>query len=195
MAESGIVLGIIQNAKDSIHSSIKVIPIEHAEIHSGKFYAASRSTSDLGASSWLDLELITPSSSVSYSHLYWDFNVSGGLGEIVFCDLSTATTYAHGASTMAAINKNRVSTNTAGLSIFYGSTTSGFITSTMTSSQAVLLANYYEGSTGTNAGRAGAGGDMQVHEYILASNSTYVLRLWNRGTAGAASLRLFWYED
>jgi len=184
-----------QNSKDVAHNSWKVTQVEHGEIHSGNYYTGKLSTSSIGASSWLDLELITPSTATAVVHLFSDHNNSGGMAEIILCDLSTSSTYTHGTTGVSAINHNLLSTKTANMSIFTAGTNGAFVTSTMTSTQATLKDRYYSGSTGTNARRGAAGGGRNQDEFVLAGASTYVLRLWNRSAAGAATLAVYWYED
>ena len=194
MAESGTVLDIIQRSKDDIAYSHRTIDHEHSEIHSGKYYTAKINTSALGASSWVDMEIITPSTATAVVHLYVECVNSGGLAEIVIADLSTSSTYTHGATAVNRINRNRLSSNTANMTVFTAGTNGAFLTSTMTSTQATLLDNYYLGSTGSVISAGSYARGRNKDELVLAGASTYVVRLWNRNAAGAATLAAYWYE-
>lgn len=202
MAESGRALDILEQITGAIGStdtterdSFIFITRDHHKIHDGKYYTAKVSNSTVASSSWLELEMVTPSTAIAEIHLYIDSNFSAGMTEVVLAELSTSSTYAHGATGVTAINHNRLSTNSATMAIFYGSTNNAFLTSTMTSTQAVLLDNQYVGSTGTKAGRTGAGGERNQDEYVLKGNSTNIVRMYNRADAnGAGTLSLYWYE-
>lgn len=193
---NGDIERILLNGKDVSHNAYKTVDISHAEIHSGNYFHVRALSTTLGASSWIDLELITPSTDTGVIHLYINHNNSGGLSEVILCDLSTATTYTHSTQVVyTAINHNQLSSNTANLVIYPGGANSAFITSTMTSSQATLIDLQQRGSTGTIAGRGDVGGGRNADEFILKGASTYVARLWNRNAAGNATLTVYWYEE
>jgi len=127
--------------------------------------------------------------------LFVNHNNSGGLSEIILCDISTSSTYSHGATAVTRQNHNLLSVNTANMTVFTGSSQAAFITSTMTSTQATLIDLQQRGSTGTISGRGELGGGRNQDEFILKGASTYVLRLWNRNAAGNATLTAYWYEE
>lgn len=196
MAESNVVLNILQYCKDVLAYRFVSQSPEHSEIHKGHYFQVDRSTSVLGASSWIDIQINTPSTNVVQIHCYFQLNNSGGLAEVVLCELSTSSTYSSTSVTqLNVINHNRTSTYVNNVTFFTGGVNTAFITSTMTSSQAKLLQNVYVGSTGTNA----FGGNLLIaercrDEFILKGNSTYIFRMYNRGSDGSASLEAVFYE-
>ena len=159
------------------------------QIQSGKFFRVDRSTTALGASSWLDLEIDTVSTGVK---LNFQINNSGGLGEVFLVEISTSSTYGHGGLAVGSVNPNRVSTYTAETLCFTSGTNTAFMTSTVASTQGVYLADYYINSSGANI-------SVKPYEfedkYILKGNTTYVLRLYNRNTSGYASISVFLSEN
>jgi hypothetical protein len=83
MAESGSVLNVISNMND-ITGSIKSISHVHSEIHDGDFYRAILNTTNLGASSWIMLQINTPSStatSTQASIVYFYYEGSTGTNQ------------------------------------------------------------------------------------------------------------------
>jgi hypothetical protein len=192
MAESGIVLNAIQNSLDTSGEALTTLDISHRQIHDGDYYTACLKSASVAASSYLDLELI-PTSTSKEIHILFEYNYSGGLAEVVLAEISTASTYSHGATVITAINNNRLSTHVATLTLFTGSSQSACISSTMTSTQAVLLKNYYNGSTGGAVARAAAV-SRDIDEFILKRATTSICRIYNQSAAGAANIRAIWYE-
>ena len=190
MAESGNVLSIMQKMKDITTDAIKTISVDHSEIHDGSFHQAILNTSSLGASSWLMMQINTPSSDIAEIHMFSDFNNSGGAVE--FLKIGSPTTMINGNAMVTVFNNNRKSTKVSSLVIF-SNPTGGSISSTATSSQANIIYYYYEGSTGGNQGKNASNG-RDANEWILKANSTYVYKITNLGSAGLATLRLNWYE-
>lgn len=196
MAESQQVLDILLSAEDTISHALTTMDISHSEIHEGYYFTSCLLTSTVAASSWLELEIVTPASTVSLTHIYFDYNYSAGLIEFILCEISTSSTYSHGATSITPINHYRNSTNSANTKIFYGSTCNFFLTSTATSTQAIILKNYCNGSTGTALARGISGAVRDRDEYILKSNSTTVIRIYNRAaTNGWGSISAFFYES
>jgi hypothetical protein len=192
MAESGIVLNAIQNSLDVAGEALTTLDISHRQIHDGDFYTAWLKSTAVVASSYLDLELI-PVSTSKQIHIIFEYNFSGGLAELILAEISTASTYSHGATSINSINNNRLSTKTATMLVFAGSTQSACISSTCSSTQAILIKNYFNGSTGGAVARNEAS-NRGVDEYILKQNSTTICRIYNRSAEGNANIRATWYE-
>lgn len=166
----------------------------HHWIHEGQFFAYSRTTSALGASSWIDVEFITPSSSypIHFKEIY--VNNSGGAGQILLYEATTNGS-THTASTTVAtpINHNRNSTKTSRMTVRGGAVQALPSYSTVTSTQYTLVYNETFGSTGTAASKEGGLFEPR-NEVVLKFNTTYVLRLFNNSAAGWAEIKPFWYE-
>ena len=192
---NGDIEQILLRSKDVSHYAWKSIDISHAEIHSGNYFHARLLSTALAASSWMDLELVTPSTGTAIIHLFVNHNNSGGLSEIILCDISTSSTYSHGGTAVSSVNHNLISTKIANMSVFTASSQAAFITSTMTSTQATLIDLQQRGSTGTASGRGDVGSGRNADEFVLKGASTYVIRIWNRNATGNATLTAYWYEE
>ncbi len=190
MAESAQVLETIIKSKDITHNAYKTIEIEHAEIHSGNGYIVFKSTTILGASSWIDIQ-INCNSTTKYIHLKnIDANNSAGLCQVLMFAMvsSTASTWANSTTALTVFNKNKNSSNSAAV-------TFGYQPSLITSTCYTVIDETYSGSTGTASGGRAVGISANEEETLLRLGSTYVARLLNLGPAGYATLRLFFYED
>lgn len=190
MAESGDLLRIILNSKDATHNAYKTIEIEHAEIHAGKAFTFTKSTTALGASSWIDIQINCNSTTKGVHLKQIDVNNSGGLAQIQLFEMvsSTNSTWANSTTAVTVYNKNRNSTISNDITIGYQPT---LITTTC---YTATIRDYYLGSTGTNQTR-GSAVETFTNETILKYGTTYVFRVTNLGTAGYASVRAFFYED
>ncbi len=182
-------------AFDSETYSVSAINSDHFMIHREKFYSIFQTTSSLGASSWIDFYIV-PSTENEIHLKQIDGVNSGGLFEVVICEgLSTGTSVSGGVggTTNISYNRDRNSTNIS-LNTFYKNTTwastAGGITSSMVTN---IISHFYVGSTGTNSQRVG-GTETDQLEWILKQGTTTIIRMYNQGAAGAASLRLHFYE-
>jgi hypothetical protein len=188
MAESGIILDVIQKSKDKYHYAHKTIEIEHSEIHEGDAYIIGKSTTALAASSWIDIQLNCSNTSIPVHLKSFYINNSAGFSQVALYEMisSTSSTWVNSTTVLTPINLNRNSTKTSFVS-------AGYQPTLISSSCYLLLADTYVGSTGTN--QANGNGQVQSDiEYVLKSGSTYVVRVTNLGGAGYCAVRLFYYE-
>jgi hypothetical protein len=181
-------------AFDSPTYGIHIIESDHAMIHQEKFYTVGQTTSSLGASSWIDFYLV-PSTAKELHLKQLDATMSGGLLEVFICEgLSTGSSVVGtGGTTCISFNRDRNSTNTCINSIYKNTTwssTAGGITSTQVTN---IISHFYIGTTGTASNRLGASESNNL-EWILKQGTTTIIRIYNDGAAGAASLRLHFYE-
>jgi hypothetical protein len=165
------------------------------EISNGKFFVACRTTDAIANSSYIGIQMNTPSSTIATIHARMRFCNSGGLGKIYVFEISTDSTYATGTTAITAYNRNRQSTNTASAGCYYIPVAEACLSSTISSSQGYLLDTYFINSTGTNANHLG--GDFRsANDYILKGNTTYVFYLLNNsGNSGYGSFKMLWYES
>lgn len=175
---------------DNESNMITTMESDHAEIHRSRFYTAYQTTTILGASSWLDFYLIT-STQVDMHLKQIDATISGGLAEIYICEGGTTMTM--GTSTNIVYNRNRNSTSLSYNTIYKNSSwgTTGTISSSMCND---IISHFYVGTTGTNSARVGASESNSL-EWILKQGTTYIIRVYNQGSNGFASLRIHFYEE
>lgn len=165
---------------------------DHFMIHRNKFFTASQTTSSLGASSWIDFTFMA---STTYDiHLKQiDATISGGLMEIFICEGASTGTIelVSSGTTGSPFNRNRNSTIVSPISIFKNTSwsSSGNITSSQVTN---LISHFYIGTSESTSARVG-GSESNNLEWILKSGTTYVVRVYNQGSAGAASLRIHYY--
>jgi len=186
MSESNLLQRTI--AVDS--NSISVIDSVHNEIHRGDVYSAYKVSSAIGASSWIDISFITPATTVIHLKEF-GINFSGGICEVVV--LESPTTMTMSTAFLSAINRKRSSTHTSAMTIYTNSTYP--IGSTATSTQASIIKDILIGSTGTNSNRSGAGVMPPLLEFVLKTNTTYLIRVIDRSGGGFGSLAAYWYEQ
>jgi hypothetical protein len=187
MAESIPVMKALTGSYSISDGGFVQVPIGHIEVDNGLIYNITRSTTVLGASSSIEMQLNTGSSATLTRLEHLDINNSAGLAQVSIIELTTASTMATGSSSIIAYNKNRNSTNTITGAVFGDPT---LISSTNT-----FIFDQYFGSTGTNAIR-GEGLDSVEEQYILKSNSTYIIRMTNlSGSAGYASFKVLISEQ
>lgn len=165
---------------------------DHFMIHRGHFFTASQTTASLGASSWIDFTF--KASTVYDIHLKQiDATVSGGLMEVFILEGSSTGTIelVSSGTTGMPFNRNRNSTIVSPISIFKNTTwgSSGYVTSTMVTN---IISHFYIGTSGSASARLG-GTESNNLEWILTGGTTYIVRLYNQGSAGAASLRMHYY--
>jgi hypothetical protein len=186
---------IITRSFDSLGNAIVNIDILHHEIHEGSVFTAARSTTTLGASSWISIRINT--SSDYYTHLKQLYaNNSGGIGKLEILEgHSTGSTMAVGTTALDAINLNRNSTKVfhSGMGIDHSLCFS--VDSTWTSTQFQILTNVNFGSTGSVIAKTSFPFEGNV-EFVLKPATTYVVTLYNLSSnAGYGCLKFFMYES
>lgn len=170
------------------HDGLVNITKQDSALLDGNLYTAFLTTASVAASSHIGIQINTSNSDV---YLNVDANNSGGLGEIFIFEISTGSTYATGTTTISAINLNFASTNTATVGLTYNPANEACLTSTIASTQGYIKEHFYINST---AGIT-QGNMYEPNTYRLKTGTTYVVYLLNGAVAGAASMRLTWYEE
>jgi hypothetical protein len=165
---------------DNSANAIQVIDYAHHEIHSGNAYFAVRSgTVDTGGT--VEVRIQTPDTT-KWAHMIIEIDSAIA----ATAELFKPTTKTHVAgNAITPINRDNNSANTSGLTICH--TPAGSESGTAALTQ-------YIGAATTN-GRVNIGGATGSRgEFILAQNSSYLVRVTSRADSNALSILLDWYE-
>ena len=135
----------------------------HSRIHRGGFFSAGISDPALADSGVLELLLQTPTTGGIHARF------AGSLGGDARAQLFEGTTFTAAGAAVAAINRNRFSQNTTGLTITSGAT--------LTLDGTPLFDGFIPGGTGQPMSPGGTARTFQ--EFILAQDTVYLVRLTN----------------
>ena len=158
-----------------------VITIEstHHEVHEGEMFHAGYSASVLNGAN-LDFQLTTGAKD---THSTWEV-FAGGLVTVSLFEAPTTS----GGTAVAAYNMHRGSPNTPQSAVVH--------TPTVTDTGSVALVNGRILPGGTSPTTRVGGGIRAGAEWILKSNTKYLLRV-NNGSGGTIAINavLEWYEE
>ena len=166
-----------QLGDNGFKGAIIAIPPEHHEIHCGDSYTAHH-VADLANAATIDYVIITPNwgdpvvgndpmgnQAIKVAHLIGELN---GQAETQVWFYESPTVSANG-NLLNILNRNRNSSNVDFLSIYEGATISAVGTE-LEHSQ-------------FGAGKAVGGGVNRTDEWVLANNTTYLMRVTNNTTS------------
>jgi len=174
--------------------NLRSITKELSALDDGDFYVSIRSAAAVGNSSWIGMQINTPSSGTATIHMRYDVLNSAGSAQVFLFGITTGSTYYSGTTSITPVNKNRNSTNAATVVTKWTTAVESSLTSTMTSTQGTILESYYINSTASNMLRFD--NYSEPNEWILKYNTTYIVHVINGGgAAGAANIRVSWYEE
>jgi len=163
---------------DQITHALRVIDYAHSEVHSGSAYVAYHSVS-LGNGEVLTIGFVTPNTT-KWAHLTMSLTLtSTGTLDI----LEDVTSFDQG-DAFTALNLDRNSANTSGITVTTGATGATLITPTGGSE----IWNETLGAKGLQTTRENS------EEIIMKQNSKYLFRFTNDAVANVCNLRLGWYE-
>lgn len=167
--------------RDSVTGTDITISYAHHEIHAGSTYHISYHDESLGGGG--TIEFILTVSSTKVGHLIID--ASNG-AEALF-EIYEAPTSVSGGTALSERNKNRVTGDG-------GNTITAVRDPTSIGSDGALLDDsIIQGGSGFFAT---GGSSSERNEWVLATNTTYLIRLTNlAGTSQPAHLRAEWYEE
>jgi hypothetical protein len=163
---------------DEITRALTFIDYAHHEVHGGSAFWAYKTVA-LGNAEVATIGLVTPNTT-KWAHLLLKVDLSA---VATFDILEDVTSFAGGAA-FTALNFNRNSANTSGLTVTTGHTGSDLITPT----GGAEIWNEALGTRGAQTSRQNAS------ELILKQNSKYLFRVTNGATANNVSILLTWYE-
>lgn len=166
-------------AEERVTQAAGIIDSDHAAVHAGiAFMAWAKFTIAAGASAYL--ELVTPAD--KYVHMKPALIASDG-PKIDVSILEGVT--ANETTAVATLNRNRLSTNVAGVAVYSGSTVTN----------GTAIEADYIGGGGTGGNGTGAAVASQ-HEIVLKQSTKYAFKITNSGSASAAVfVKPFWYEE
>lgn len=167
-------------AVDEYSGAIQTIDSAHYRVHRGQAFGYSlKTTLAAGASAFLLGKM--GSGNVHFRH----FTIGATDGPIDFELFEAPTTTANG-TLQTSLNRNRASSNTSNISIYLGPTVTSNGTRLFING---VLADASFFSTVTSE-------TTEPEEWILKSNTDYLIRLTNNASAGTATLYagFFWYE-
>lgn len=159
---------------DTITRAINTIEYEHHEIHAGSHYFICDYDSSIADSETIEFVLTTPNTT-SWTHMSLDFSSTLGVSLEVYEGASAIV----GGTSVTAINNNRNSTNTSGMTILKDPTS---IT------DGTRIAGFLAGANRTG------GFQQRDREIILKQNTTYLFRFTSLANSNAISFCGEWYE-
>lgn len=163
-------------ARDKVTYALMTVDYAHHEIHSGDHYYVENHTT-LGIAGVLRVGLVTPDTD-KWIHLTWTISSNGILTAEFFED-ATLT----GGSAVTPLNNNRNSSNTSGITLKSG------VTST---SDGTLISKSKWGGTGFKSVSGGTG--ARADELILKQDTTYLRKFTSDTDANIISFKATWYE-
>lgn len=164
----------VQSGLVDVTSAITQIPIEHHMVHRGAWFEHNDGYS-LGNSDYKRMKIVTPNAAV-YVHLSFDVTASVS-GILKFYETGT---YTNGTQEYA-VNHSRNST--------YASQTTLYDVTAVTS-YGTLLEMLYVG--GSNHARGGGTGSRP--EFVLKTNTTYLLEFQSTGSSNLVNVHIDYYE-
>ena len=194
----------LSRAVDTQSSALTTVDISISDINNGNLFSVSKQSVALAASSWLDLQIVTPSSSsliniqagssvlnpvygiIRLANIYIN---TVGLAQIQL--IEKPSTFTMGTSYISPINRNRNSASTA-LTICAGDPTL-LLTTSSTFYSAMPINEYF----GTTVANSYAFGElwMDRNPMLLKYATTHVLRLSNLSTGTCyASMTVYFKE-
>lgn len=170
-------------AQDQESKALKVITNDHADIHANiSFAVANKYTIANGTSAYLELK--TPVA--GYVNLKPIATQSDGPKILV--QLLEAPVFTTGVTPLTPVARKRISPAVSATVIKSNPTA--------VSAGTGIDLDYIGGGSAAG-GSGGSGGDIDSNsEWILARNTTYIVKITNNGPAPAdVNVKLFWYEQ
>jgi hypothetical protein len=171
-------LRVIGGPTDPISDIPVTILFEHHQVHEGEAYEYVYPLTALGSGNNLDFRLVVPTyANVLHGpHFYFEMDC---LSQTSYYLYEGATFSAPGTA-QNVYNRNRNSANIPGMGVYLAPTTSTTGT------------KLTEGVIGD--GTVGGNGNAQ-EEFVLKSNTLYLLRLTANAASDSVCVRMKWYED
>ena len=173
-----VMTGGVYDADVDLAGSLVNIPIEHHEVHDGKYFTVTDYDNDVDTAAPKYWRITAPNTTTRIHCTIVIYVSAAGL--VQFYENPTIS----GAGTaLTAYNNDRNSTNAATATTFKDTTTSG---------DGTLLEQAY---LGTSNNRTKVGGDArQATEFILKQNEDYVVKFTPAANDAQAVVAIEWYE-
>ena len=153
----------------------------HHEVHEGEMFVSSFTVphgSEIGNDKSQDFLIVT---AAKEAHIFFEVT-TGGDAEVLFYEDATTSNDGTG---LAELNMNRRSTETAVETVFH--------TPTVSTTGTLLIHSFVAGGSGP---QSSGGASRSDTEWILDTNSKYLLRVTNRsGSAIQLSAVFEWYSE
>lgn len=174
---------------DRATDCIAIVDYEHHEIHDGSHFFNVRHV-DVPANDILDIRFTTPDTT-KWLHMTYQFETEAEY----IADLYEGVTIVNPGTALTAINNDRNSTNTSGLTLFdyiVNVDVANANVDTVIASATLLL----DVHTGTSGFLTSSGGSAKrENEIILKQNTSYSFRFANQsGTTEYVAWAFKWYE-
>lgn len=160
---------------DDVIGAVKIIDVDHHEIHEGESYVATYFTSGVGSGSNVDVRVLAPDTSTRIHML------ASAFGSVEFEFLIYEAGNVTVGTDLDAINRDRNSANTATIEIAH--------TPTVTTTGNLI----WNGRFG--AGVKSGGEIRGENEFILDQNGTYLFRVTSRAASNSITMTFNWYEE
>ena len=167
---------ILNEARDKVSYALTMIDVSHHEIHSGDHFYMDGYTS-LDIDGVLRVGLVTPNTT-KWVHLTWTIYSNGVLTAEFFEGASLS-----GGTPMTPLNNNRNSSNTSGITLTSGVTSSA---------DGTLISKSKWGGTGFKSVSGGSG--SRSDELILKQNTTYLRKFTSHTDSNIIGFKAMWYE-
>jgi len=168
---------------DAMTRALTTISYAHHEIHGGSGFSLAQSTAEdaLDIAAPLTVWIITPNTT-KWAHMTWELSVATMALFEIFEDNGNAAHFdISGGSAGSALNANRNSTKSSGLTLATG------VTITAATADVLIYSTYL-------GGFKQAGTSSKRHEVILKQNTEYLFKLTSIADNNEGSLVLDWYE-
>jgi len=163
---------------DPSTSALEIIDYPHHEIHAGDSYVCTDVQSvDTTTQYWM----VTTPDTTKWGHVLFILECSGEI-EVTITEGADRT----GTAALTAINRNRNSSNTAGITVHRGYTNG-------TTDGATTVFKVRSGSTNVGGRTVFGGGVRGVNEFVLKQNTKYIIKIETFATV-YVTLDLNWYE-
>ena len=163
-------------ARDKVTYALMTVDYAHHEIHSGSHYYVEGHTS-LNIDGVLRVGLVTPDTD-KWIHLTWTIS-SNGILTAEFFEGATLT----GGSAVTPLNNNRNSSNTSGVTLKSGVTSSA---------DGTLISQSKWGGEGFKSVSGGTG--SRSDELVLKQNTTYLRKFTSATDNNIIGFKATWYE-
>lgn len=160
---------------DNSSKAVKIITHGHHEIHEGNNYSVCDAVTLANINDTRDILIVTPNSSVE-AHLVFEVRASKETNVVLY---EGTTTSADGTG-LTEVNRNRNSAKTATVVVTH--------TPTVDTTGNQLCIRHF------GSGQKSGGESRDVNEWILKTNTKYLLRTTTEAAANDISTDLNWYE-
>jgi hypothetical protein len=179
------VLDYLNSFNERVTGAVRAIDTDHSYIHEGIMFSTYE-LQTISAGGTSKISLTTPGSATG-TFIHWRPSLISTSGDRVTVTLYEDNSVATGGAALTPINRDRMVTRTAQMTVKAGVT--------ITSAGTAIDATYIGGGTSAGGNRNGAE-TGEKNEIVMKQSTEYSVVTYNGSTAaGTVFVKLLWYEE